>query len=99
MHHASARLAIERTIAGEAFAEQGLALTLAAAVAELPGADAALRDRLVERAAAMASDHAPAYLGPLVDAPIPEDVAALAAQLAPVVSASGAEPGLKVALL
>lgn len=99
MHHASARLAIERTIAGSAFAEQALALALAAAVAELPGADEALRQRLVERAMAMAPDHAPAYLGDLVDAPIPDDAAALAAQLAPAVAASDAEPGLKVALL
>ena len=99
MHHASARLAIERTLASSAFAEQGLALTLAAAVADLPGADAGLRQRLVERAAAMAPDHAPDYRGDLLDAPIPDDAAALAGQLAPVIAASGATPGLKVALL
>jgi len=99
MHHASARLAIERTIAASAFTEQGLALTLAAGVADLPGADAALRARLIERAAAMAPDLAVNYAGDLLDAPIPEDAAALAAQLAPAVAASAATPGLKIALL
>lgn len=99
MHHASARLAIERTIASSAFGDQGLALTLAAMVGELPGAGSALRDRLVERAAGMAPDLAPNYSGDLVDAPIPDDAAALAAQLAPVIAASGSAPGLKVALL
>ena len=106
MHHASARLTIERTLASSAFADQGLALTLAGAVADLPGAvadlpgaDDALRVRLVERALAFAPDRAPAYVTPLHDATIPEDVAALTAQLAPAIAAMPAASGLQVASL
>jgi hypothetical protein len=99
MHHASARSAVDRILASSSFGDQALALCLAAAVGDLPGADENLRARLMARAAAMAPDRAAAYAGPLLDAPVPGEAAALAAQIAPLISAHPSTVGNQLAAL
>lgn len=97
MHHPSARLAVERILAGSGFGDRALALRLAAGAADCPGGDEALRERLLARAIQLPGDRAPVM--PTVDAPLPDDAAALATQLAPAIIRNPADVGAQLAQL
>ncbi|MBA3685215.1 MAG: hypothetical protein H0W72_08245 [Planctomycetes bacterium] len=98
MHHASARTAITRILAGEGFGEQALALVHAACLSSIPGFDEALHDTMLARSLAMASDAA----GETAGAPalaVPTTPEELCTRLAPAIAANPAQIGLQLACL
>lgn len=99
MHHATARPAIARILAGSGFAETALALTLAVRLHEDPDCPEALRGRISERCLALEPDQAPPYVHPLNQQPVPEDEAGLCQQMVPALIAHPADTALSAASL
>jgi len=83
VHHATARLALGRILAGSGFGDTTTGLVLACRLHDDQGCPEDLRRGILERCLAAPPDEAPPYAHPLNQQPIPEDERALASQLLP----------------
>jgi len=99
MHHAAARFAISHILMGDGFVSRAVALTLAANLDDVTAAPAAVCSRAKARSAAMVSDRAATYIGPLLAHTLPSTQSELCAQLAPAVAALPADAGMQLAAL
>lgn len=92
MHHATARLAITRILAGSGFGDGALALVLAARLHDDHDCPEAVRNLIVERCLADQPDEAPPYVHPLNQQAVPEHESDLCTQLVPALIAHPTDP-------
>lgn len=99
MHHAAARLVVDRILSGEGFGEQAVAMVQAALLHDRADCPAELRPRFLAAAVAAPVDPATPYAHPLNQLAVPVDADGLCRQLAPALLAHPADPGMGVASL
>jgi len=99
MHHAAARSAIVRILAGDGFAERAIALVQAVRLHDRPDCPDELRRRAIEACLADPVDAAAPYVHPLNQQPVPNEPGDLCRQLAPALVAHPADPASGAAAL
>ncbi len=99
MHHATARSAIARILAGSGFGVHAVALVHAARLHDDPSCPAVLSETVLERCLALPGDVAAPYTHPLNQLAAPGDAAGLCQQLIPAIIAQRGDPGLAMAAL
>jgi hypothetical protein len=99
VHHATARNAITRILAGSGFGESALVLTLATRLHDDPDCPEHVRQRLIERCLECPVDEAPPYVHPINQQPIPDDEKQICQQLLPALIAHPADTAQSTAAL
>ncbi len=99
MHHATARSAIARILAGSGFGVQAIALVHAARLHEDASCPAGLSDAILSRCLALPGDAATPYTHPLNQLAAPGDAAGLCQQLIPAIIAQRGDPSVAIASL
>ncbi len=94
MHHATARDAVCRILSGSGFAESAIGLALATRLSDDASCPDDLRHMIIRRCLDWQPDQAAPYTHPLNQQPVPDDGAALAAQLIPALIAHPADAAL-----
>jgi hypothetical protein len=92
VHHAAARLAISRILAGSGFDAGAIALTLATRLYDDADCPESVRERVMERCLASPVDTSTPYVHPLNQQPVPDDEQALCLQLLPALIAHPGNP-------